>query len=177
MIGGKNILGTNNLRTVWGADAIDHLGQYKYIDPKTERPMECWVLERWMKPEFFGGKEQWEQHRWFYDDFHQKMVDLRGPYPTRGDYVMLHPLTVDGAFITADWDLMHAIKRRIHEDVRFFEMDDYTRAEETKKVHVARRIAKEYETEKSVRAQEDYTIANFEKLVRNQRRGYSVTPR
>ena len=102
-IGGDNPLGEPFLRVVWGWDArVFRNGNpdaLAYPGPFLER----WILEKWLKPEFFGSPEEWEKHRYFRSaDF--KQIDCLGPFPRQGRYGMVMPLIAAGIQGTTEGD-------------------------------------------------------------------------
>lgn len=177
-IAGKNIFGDSNLRIVWGASQRDHNGKYKYVFPDNGKPMNCWVLERWMPPGFFGGKEAWERDRMFYDDVSQKWVDLKGSYPTRGGYVMITPLCKeDGSHIPADWDLLYAVKRRIRKDEEFASQSMWKRNDLIQDEFARQQRLREQEADKRQEDIREYHLKHWDEINRSVTRGYSITPR
>lgn len=87
-LGGTNVKGEPNLRTVWAPDERKLNGQIKYPTPEDpRRSMECWILEVWMPPEFFGNPKEWNEA-------------LCGPFPREGFYGMRTPLMFgDGKYV------------------------------------------------------------------------------
>lgn len=176
-IAGRNIFGEPNLRVVWGEDARKFNGHIKYIDPITGRPMTCWVLERWMPPGFFGGKEAWEKDRWFYDDVHQQWVDLKGEYPTRGMHVMIHPLTRNGSYIPLDHAMLNIIKGLIRSDEEFASKSHWERDRLIRQSWDAEDAQTKIETQKAQNDLREYHLRNWDQINRSARKGYSITPR
>lgn len=105
-------------RVVFGPDQRDHLGKHKYVAPMGGL-LECWVLEQWQPPKFFGDRTEWEKDRYFYDDINTKWVDVKGPYPDRGKYVMCLPLTENGSFLPLSEVLKEEIAIRIKANEEF----------------------------------------------------------
>lgn len=87
-LGGTNYKGEPNLRTVWGLDERKLNGQLKYPNPENpQKGMNCWILEVWMPPEFFGDPAEWNE-------------ELCGPFPREGFYGMKTPLMFgDGQYV------------------------------------------------------------------------------
>ena len=179
LIAGAHIFGGNNLRIVWGADQRDHNGRHKYLHPDTGRPLECWVLERWMPPGFFGTKEAWEIGRTFQDDVHGVTVDLKGDFPTRGAYVMLRPI-VDkstGGFLPLDRQVIDAIRRSVREDEAFASMSVTARDALVASHQQSRDARDERERERAIEFNREYHLQNWDVIDRSVTRGYSITPR
>ncbi len=60
-----------------------------------------WVIEKWMPPEFFGSREQWEEAtRIVSEDNALEFALELGPYPAEGDYIHLWTCdTPDGKYL------------------------------------------------------------------------------
>lgn len=99
MIGGKTPVGEPLYKVGWGWDLTcfrnGNPSALKYPGPFLNR----WILEKWLPPEFFGSKKQWETHRWSWTA-DGKSLDVLGEFPSKGMYGMKMPLvTPDGGFI------------------------------------------------------------------------------
>ena len=57
-------------------------------------PANCWHLECWRPPEEYGTPESWRKAGEEVID--GLTVDTAGEFPSRGDYELVMPLTVDG---------------------------------------------------------------------------------
>lgn len=175
---GINLYGEPQLRVVWSSDARTFLGSHKYMNPLTNKPLECFVLERFVGQGFFGSPDEWESDRYFYDDIHQTWADTKGPYPSRGMYVMVTPLaTQSGEYLPLDSTMMDAVKRKIYEDEAFATASETRRGDA-----IARRYydQQKIESDKTDRSQEyvrEYFLTNWDRINREPSRGYSITPR
>lgn len=99
LIGGKTPVGEPLYKVGWGWELTcfrnGNPSALKYPGPFLNR----WIWEKWLPPEFFGSKKQWETHRWGRTS-DGKLVDLLGEFPSRGMYGMKMPLTdPEGGFI------------------------------------------------------------------------------
>lgn len=179
LIAGRNIFGELNLRIVWGGDVRDHRGNPKYLHPQTGRPLECWVLERWVPPGFFGGKEAWENGRMFFDDVHHEWIDVKGDYPTRGGYIMLRPIvnSADNSFLPLDRQVIEAIRRSVRDDEQFSAMSEDQRARLLRDHKQDADRRREEQTEKEMADVREYHARNWDAIDRSITRGYSITPR
>ena len=171
---GTNYFGENILRVVFGPDERDHNGRMKYIDPQKGGPMECWVLERWQPPTFFGDPEQWDEGRYFQDDVSQTWVDLKGPFPLRGKYTMTLPLTKDGSFLPLDENLMLLIRKQMARDRDFAESTEAERNEAVKKQQEILQKEKSDEVEKEQENIREYHLKNWDKIGRSMNKAYST---
>ena len=176
-LAGTNYFGENVLRVVFGPDERDHNGRLKYVDPQKGGPMECWVLERWQPPTFFGSREEWDENRYFYDDVSQSWVDLKGPFPARGKYTMNLPLTKDGTFLPLDENLMLLIKKQIYRDWEFAESTEEERNEAVAKQHEMLQKDKSNEVEKEQDDIREYHLKNWDKIGRSMNKAYSTHPK
>lgn len=57
-------------------------------------PGNCWHLEKWCPPSDYGSPEQWGKMG--EDVVGAYTIDTAGPYPSRGEYELVMPLTDDG---------------------------------------------------------------------------------
>lgn len=71
----------------------------------------CWYLAEWVPGSRFGSPEQWNDHR-YQADATGVMLDLLGPYPSRGRYEGLMRL------VTTEGDLLQPDDSRVLELVR-----------------------------------------------------------
>jgi hypothetical protein len=148
------------------------------MNPLTNRPLECFVLERFVGQGFFGSPTEWDSDRYFYDNVHQKWADTKGPYPSRGMYITVCPLaTRQGDYLPLDSTMMDAIKRKVTEDESFASAS-LSRRNETiaNNYHGQRKI----ESDKADHNQEyvrEYFLKNWDRINREPSRGYSITPR
>ena len=172
---GANLYGENRLRVVFGLEERDYQGQLKYINPDTSKAFTCWILERWAPPHFFGTPKAWNDKRWFYDDIHQKWADITGPYPSRGDYVMICPLTSDGSFLPLDSTMMQSIKRKIRDDEEFADLSPLGRNAMVSDIRGLQDRGREYRINKQQEFnKEDYLRGKY---AIGEGVGYSFTPR
>lgn len=118
-LGGKNRFDEPNYRIVWGPSRLHWIGGKfeaaefglahigTHLAPKYGSDQ--WVLERWMSPEFYGGKEEWK--RAFTKRIDGVEIDVLGPYPSRGDYeevTSFDPLPLTCRFV----EYMHDVVER-----------------------------------------------------------------
>lgn len=125
-IGGLNPYGEPNLRVVWSPSERREYGilkgGWKYPQPdKPSLPMECWMLEVWLSPSFFGDPNEWKS-------------ELLGPFPTRGMYGLKSPLIAyesDGEAFAVDLDqgALNAIREKYFADIQWGEMSAKDRLE------------------------------------------------
>ncbi len=59
-------------------------------------PGNCWHLECWRPPEEYGTPESWRKAG--QEVYGGLTVDTAGEFPSRGDYELVMPLTVDGTY-------------------------------------------------------------------------------
>lgn len=173
---GRNLYGEPNIRVVWGASERDHLDRPKYVSPNG-KPWECWILERYQKPEFFGDRGDWEKKASFYDDIHQEWVDLRGPFPTRGAYVMVAPLTMDGSYLPMDDAMMRAISEKLAMDERFSSLRETERHDAIIADHKRQEAERNYRTDKNQEHLREYWLKNWDSINRSHTKAYNITPR
>ncbi len=81
------------MRVAWGMDLHTYMNgdpqAMKYPNPNDNYlGWACFMFERWAAPEFFH-ENNWNAQR-FGDG-----VDLLGPFPRRGDYILVAPLMTD----------------------------------------------------------------------------------
>lgn len=125
LAGGLNRFGEPNFRLVWGYNRIVKMhGEWQEVKPaefsgligldgkpimtkpsikssviETREvpkylPGNCWHLEKWCPPEMYGTPETWgKAGQEVVGDY---TIDTAGPFPTRGEYELVMPLTVDG---------------------------------------------------------------------------------
>lgn len=74
----------------------------------------CWMFQRWAEPAFFD-QQQWELHRYGVNVTGEAgFIDYLGPFPNRGDYIMLAPLiTEDYGFIPLSRQLLDELVSRV----------------------------------------------------------------
>lgn len=160
-------------RVVWGPAEHTHLGQQKYLSPNGGI-LKCWILEKWMPPEFFGSKEEWNKERFFYDDINTKWVDVKGEYPARGAYVMILPLTENGSFIPLSTQLQEEVALRIRANERFANMSASERDYSIRDNHAREELAKEGDLYEADGIRDDYYKTNWGRLNRQGTRSYSI---
>lgn len=174
---GRSIYGDPVIRVVWGPDERDHRGNYKYVHPDGG-PMNCFVLERWQPAGFFGSRENWEKTSRVFDDVHGQWVNLKGPFPERGRYVMICPIwTNEGKYMPLDESVLTAIRRKINGDEDFAGLTPTDRHELVKQANEREEKARQYDADKRQEDIREYHLHNWDKMVRSQTRGYSITPR
>jgi hypothetical protein len=109
LAGGVNWFGEANYRAVWGWSRLDWIGgKWEDHDPASGElvrevvelrrepkylPHDRWHVERWMPPESYGSREEWDARTTEY--VHGRSIAALGPYPSRGDYE--HCFTLEGA--------------------------------------------------------------------------------
>lgn len=174
---GKNIYGSPILRVVWAPEQRDWRGNYKYLWPDGKL-MECFVLERWLPAGFFGSKDEWERTKSFFDDAKCEWVDLKGPFPSRGDYSMVSPiLGDDGLFTPLDESVLVGIREKVLKDEEFASLDAVTRSHLIQEHYNEKQKATEYQTQKDFEGTREWFAKNWFDIDRNVRRGYSTNPR
>jgi hypothetical protein len=126
LAGGVNRFGEPNYRIVWGYDRIVPIyGEWqeweRYQGTLTDKftghsetrqfvklkssvietrllpkylPGNCWHLESWRPPEEYGTPEEWTKIG--EEVIGSLTIDTSGPYPERGEYELIYPLTHDG---------------------------------------------------------------------------------
>lgn len=125
-IGGINKYGQPNLRVVWGPEQRREYGLckgfYKYCDPNNpDKPMECWILETWIPPEFFGDPSEWN-------------YDLLGPFPREGQYGLKSPLIIYNSAgepyaVELDESCLTAIREKQFADIQWSKQNAARRLE------------------------------------------------
>lgn len=174
---GKSLYGEPILRVVFGANERDFAGRYKYINP-TGGPMERWVLERWQSAGFFGSRQAWEDSDRFYDDVTQKTVNLKGPFPERGAYTMVCPITGNsGEFVPLDETVMTGIKEKVRNDELFASLSVAERNALVAAKDDRETAARTYETERKQDFIREYHVRNWDKENRSHTTAYNITPR
>jgi hypothetical protein len=126
LAGGVNRFNEPNYRVVWGYDRIVPIhGEWqeweRYQGTLTDKftghaetrqfvklansvietrllpkylPGNCWHLEQWRPPEEYGTREEWSKRG--EEIIGTMTIDTSGPYPERGEYELVYPLTDDG---------------------------------------------------------------------------------
>lgn len=174
--GGRDLFDQPKLRVIFAPNVRDHLGNHKYKHPQGGI-LECWVLERLMPPDFFGEIDDWERDRYFYDDVHQVMVDRKGAFPRRGDYVMICPLTHGGEIIPLTESTYQSILRKIRLDEQFAAMNMNQRAEFVHAQDDIVEAEKKYASTENEAIRDDYYKTNWGRINRKSGAGYNITPR
>lgn len=123
--GGLNIFGEPNYRVVWGWSRLcliggewtDHdsqgnywqtVGQYRW-EPKN-LPFDRFHLERWIRPEDFGSKEDW--YELTKETYQGRDFYINGPFPSRGDYEACYCFeNPDGTYMALE---AHVVETVIH---------------------------------------------------------------
>ena len=126
LVGGNNPFGEPNFRLVWGYNRIVKIhGQWEEWEPARPTgfygtdgrpivvpphckgsvietrevpkylPGNCWHLEHWQAPETYGSPETWGKLG--QEVIGCMTVDTAGPYPSRGDWELVFPMTHDGS--------------------------------------------------------------------------------
>jgi hypothetical protein len=112
----RNLYGDPVFRAVWSQDVLHYAAGWwndydratgaivrRVFEARKVPKYQCaarWIIERWMPPEFFGTPELWEQATVEYSAQHNMAVLELGPYPSRGDYVLLWKCEdADGNFL------------------------------------------------------------------------------
>ena len=86
-------------------------------------PANCWHLEKWCPPEDYGSPEQWGKMG--QEVVGSMTLDTSGPYPSRGEYELVMPLTEDGTpqgqMMTLDATVVEMIIQLINQsrDLKF----------------------------------------------------------
>lgn len=57
-------------------------------------PGNCWHLEKWCAPETYGSPEKWGKLG--QEVIGRQTIDTAGPFPSRGEYELVMPITSDG---------------------------------------------------------------------------------
>ncbi len=111
LIGGMNPLNEPNLRVRWGWDCRVFRNGNPEALAYPENFLDRWILEKWIPPEFFGSRKQWEQHR-YAKRGDGKQVDLLGDFPSRGRYGMVWPITdPEGRYIPLTSQVLNFIEQ------------------------------------------------------------------
>ena len=97
-------------------------GSYKYCDPNTGKPLECWVWETWYPAEMCGPRETWNYE--FMGVYPQDCGEeccnhgywgLRSPITTHGQYIDLTEATLDcirqKQFFDLEWSILSETER------------------------------------------------------------------
>lgn len=126
LAGGVNPFGEPNFRLSWGYNRIVKIhGQWEEWEPARPTgiagpdgrpivipprckgsvietrevpkylPGNCWHLEHWQSPESYGSPETWGKLG--QEVIGCMTVDTAGPYPSRGDWELVFPMTSDGS--------------------------------------------------------------------------------
>jgi len=116
---GRNRFNQPNYRVEWGMDARGFLNgdpnAILYQNPNDpDLGWACWMFQRWAEPSFFD-KPEWEQHRYGVNVTGEAgFIDYLGPFPSRGDYIMIAPLiTEDYGFIPLSQQLLDELVSRV----------------------------------------------------------------
>lgn len=152
-IGGYNRFGDPRLILVHGTNARFHAnGPLKYIVDRlghrevkslpngllevtiefTDIPLNRWVIEEWVPPEFLTDHET---HRYGRDE-HNRLVDILGPFPSRGKYRTLmiledkqgEPIPMNDNLLT----LLRQMKYETFENIKHGETEEPTYEETAK---------------------------------------------
>lgn len=120
-IGGINAFGENNYRLEWGMDLrtfqAGNPSAIKYLNPNnSDIGWACWMLERYAAPAFFN-RTVWNASRFAKDvTGTDRNIDYLGPFPDRGDYILIMPMTTDNyEFIELSSQLIVEIGIRVAE--------------------------------------------------------------
>ena len=144
-LGGRNYKGEPRLRTVWGGEERRWDGKFKYYDPfDARKPMECWIVEVWMPPKFFGDPADWN-------------AEMCGPFPSEGVYGIKTPLMDYNGTLPLTEETFNCIKRKQLLDVEWSEQDAKARFEDVEK----RRLANEADTERVLRDEMHNTLDHY----------------
>lgn len=106
LMAGRNLYGEALLKVGWSCDLRmfrnDNAEAIKYPG------WECWVLEKYVPPEFFEPRWDWENRR--YRRVDGKKIDALGPFPsgrTEANYIMATPLAnPDGTPVALGSDVL-----------------------------------------------------------------------
>lgn len=173
---GRNIYGDPILRVVWAPEQRDFQQRARYLWPDG-KPMECWVLERWLPAGFFGSREEWEKTAGFYDDVHQEWVDIKGPFPERGRYALITPLMGRDGPAELNSSTLAGIREKVAKDEEFADLDIISRDHMVHEHHAQQQRASEYEADKRQEYIREYYAKNWYSIDSKARTGYSITPR
>lgn len=94
--GGTTLDGRPKVRVVHGDTArgfpMPERGMLKYLDPEdASKPWDCFILEEFRPPEFFGDRDLWDRLMFEVDDEGNRR-QIMAPFPYRGEYVFVQPL-------------------------------------------------------------------------------------
>lgn len=170
---GTTLDGRPKRKVVFGATERDIHGNFKYINPMTNKPWECWVLVSYAEPEFFGDPNKWESR--FYDDVHQKWIDR--PFPYRGDYIFICPVSDDGSLLPLTEDVFQSICRKVRADEQFHEMNGEQRSDYVHFLDHQRQVREQQASDDKAAARDEYYKTNWDRINAGTTRGYSTTPR
>lgn len=108
--GGRNIYGDPNYQVTWAMDAemFENGDPHarKYPNPNNGTlGWACFWLERYATPEFFDPKI-WAEFRYGFSELGDgKLIDILGPFPSRGGYVGCGPLIKDNEY-DEPWEML-----------------------------------------------------------------------
>lgn len=145
------------------------------MNPVTEKPFECWILERSQPYELFGSREDWEKDRWFYDDVHQQHVDVKGNFPPNDGYVMICPITNGGEKIELTEDvLQNSIYKKIRADEDFAGLSYQDQSAFVHEREAEKQKQVEYQRNKMDGARDEYYRHHWDRINREGARAYSM---
>jgi hypothetical protein len=112
-IGGKNLYGQSRYRVVWSKDQRWEAGLLKgcpkYLWPDG-RLMECFILEVWYPPQYFGDPKEWNDA-------------ICGPFPHQGFYGIKSPLIIwdgdEAVMMPLDSGALDAIRQKHLHDLEW----------------------------------------------------------
>ncbi len=99
LAGGTNLFDRPNFRLIWASGRLEWQGgRWNDFDEQENRirsvvavrhvpryePFEGWIVEKWVPPETYGTRENW--NRQFTELIDGIAVQTLGPYPSEGDY-------------------------------------------------------------------------------------------
>lgn len=144
-IGGVRLDGRPKWRLVYAPSAKfvhgTSAGHFKYIDPRTDKPKECWVIEQAMPQELLGSRDNWQ-------------YEMLGPYPydcscdhcdnTYWGWRM--DVSVNGEYLPLTEHVLHFIRTKAWFDVEFGTLSQEERMKVMDDAHAKNEVRKDEKT-------------------------------
>lgn len=163
--GGRRADGKPKMRVVWSPDTRRPTGAFKYPNPeKPLEPMECWMVEVWHPPTYFGSPQEWTE----------ALEALLGPFPYEGEYLIKHPLmTADGKPLELNQSTMDAIKQKHLADIQWSEQTTVKRLADMEEVYAGRERAAQERAEKEAEALFEHYHSHAHDILQEDERTFS----
>ena len=89
-------------RVIWSEDRLEYF--YGEMKPKYGVGRNRWVLEKWVAPEDYEPRDEWEGAKEA-----ETGLPILGPFPTQGDFEHCYTFELDGVPFDPTEDLVHLV--------------------------------------------------------------------